>query len=414
MSGISWSELFIRAAEVVETKLIQERMQEKKLLLQPSTRPGSLLLLAIGLLWPHEVILDEKNILDDPEARRLCEDDLPQELLPPSALILADQDIERAGADLPGWRLILCTSGSTGEPKRIPKTGVGLLAEVQDLVPIYGPQTQLLSLVSPLHIYGLLHSFLLPWTLNCAVEFINFAAGPVDPAELSASAYSAVIAVPATWSFVKDLLVCKSLGLLVMSGAPFGERRRQELLELPQKPNEALEILGSTETGGLGFRSLLENVDYFKPLPSVTIRERDGFQEVISPYLLPENRWALADRLELRDDGCFWHRGRMDRIFKYAGQRYALGEVELALSRCFGNVEVYVRFHQDDGVAQGGWLEAWIEALDAGELRAARDFYRSLTLAPFPHRLQFWGQFPRDTQGKVQILSSLESDGRRI
>jgi acyl-CoA synthetase (AMP-forming)/AMP-acid ligase II len=104
---------------------------------------------------------------------------------------------------------------------------------VRDLSGIYGwhEGDAVLSLVSPLHIYGLLHSFLLPWFSRTSVEFVNFQKGPVDITELASNRYAAVIAVPETWSFVKDLLNSRSLGTLVMSGAAFGTKRRSELLE---------------------------------------------------------------------------------------------------------------------------------------------------------------------------------------
>jgi hypothetical protein len=245
----------------------------------------------------------------------------------------------------------------------------------------------------------------LPWFSRAAVEFVSFQDGPVDPLELKSSEYASVIAVPATWSFVKDLLACKTLGILVMSGAPFGDIRRQELQTLTQRPERALEILGSTETGGIGMRSLLTVDDCFRCLPSVRVLEEAGQQWVESPYLKPELRYLLADRLELKGDGSFIHQGRSDRIFKYAGQRYALAEVEKALSHVFVNTETLARFHVDDNVSQGGWLEAWMESDPLPADAQVRRNYREHTRAPFPHVLHFMPRFPRDAQGKLQILT---------
>jgi acyl-coenzyme A synthetase/AMP-(fatty) acid ligase len=405
--SLNWSQLFARAERVRDEILAEAWTAQRALLLQPSTRPGSLLLLAVGFLWPFEVILDEKNLLRDETAFRLDESMIPPGLLPDSALIQADIKAPAFWGRLEEWTLTLCTSGSTGEPKRIRKTGMGLLAEVRDLAGIYGwdETGAILSLVSPLHIYGLLHSFLLPWFCRASVEFVSFQDGPVDPLELSSGKYAGVIAVPATWSFVKDLLACKTIGILVMSGAPFGEKRRQELQGLSCPPEQALEILGSTETGGIGMRSLLTMDDSFHCLPSVCVREDAGLQWVESPYLKPEQRWQLDDRLELKGDGRFVHQGRSDRIFKYAGQRYALAEVEQALSRIFQNVETAARFHGDESVAQGGWLEAWVESEAIAADAAIRQAYRQETRAPFPHVLHLVAHFSRDAQGKLQIFS---------
>lgn len=405
--SLNWSQLFARAERIRDEVLREAWIAERPLLLQPSTRPGSLLLLAVGLLWPFGVVLDEKGLLKDESAFRLNESLIPVDLMPLSERIEADPLAPDFWSRFEEWQLTLCTSGSTGEPKRILKTGAGLLAEVRDLSGIYGwhEGDAVLSLVSPLHIYGLLHSFLLPWFSRASVEFVNFQNGPVDITELASNRYAAVIAVPATWSFVKDLLNSRSLGTLVMSGAPFGTKRRSELQELSHKPERALEILGSTETGGIGLRSLLEPEDCFRCLPSVRVMEESGEQWVESPYVKPAMRCLLADHLELKADGRFLHQGRSDRIFKYAGQRYALAEVEKALSRIHADVETLAVFHGDDSVAQGGWLEAWIESDPLPVDAEVRRRYQGETSAPFPHRLHFLASFPRDRQGKIQILT---------
>ncbi len=405
--SLNWSQLFARAERVRDEVLKEAWEQKKALLLQPSTRPGSLLLLAVGFLWPFEVILDEKNLLQDEDAVRLDETMISAEWLPDSALIDGDETAPDFWSRLEEWQLTLCTSGSTGEPKRIRKTGAGLLAEVRDLAGIYGwrEKDRVLSLVSPLHIYGLLHSFLVPWYCRASVEFVSFQDGPVDPQALSNTHYAGVIAVPATWSFVKDLLACKTLDTLVMSGAPFGEKRRGELQMQSRKPNETWEILGSTETGGIGMRSLLRGDERFHCLPSVLVTQSEGQTWVVSPYLDPEKKCLLADRLDIQEDGSFYHRGRSDRIFKYAGQRYALGEVEKALGFVYQNAETVARFHEDESVAQGGWLEAWVESEPLTIDTSVRQAYRQHTPAPFPHVLHFVTRFPRDSQGKLQILA---------
>lgn len=405
--SLNWSQLFARAELMREGVLREAWKAERPLLLQPSTRPGSLLLLSVGFLWPFGVILDEKSLLKDDAAFRLDESLIPAELMPPSERIEADSSAPAFWSRLEEWHLTLCTSGSTGGPKRIQKTGAGLLAEVRDLAGIYGwaPGDDILSLVSPLHIYGLLHSFLLPWFSGASVEFVSFQKGPVDMMELASTRYAAVIAVPATWSFVKDLLNSRSVGTLVMSGAAFGVKRRSELQGLTMQPERAFEILGSTETGGIGMRSLLEPEDCFRCLPSVRVIEESGEQWVESPYVKPARRWKLADRIEIKADGRFLHQGRSDRIFKYAGQRYALAEVEKALSRIHGDAETLAIFHHDDHVAQGGWIEAWIESEPLPWDAEVRQRYQRETPAPFPHRVHFLASFPRDRQGKIQILT---------
>ncbi len=412
MLELTWKQLFERAESFVRTSLPALSADGRPLLLQPQTRGGSLWLLAIGLCSQRELILDEKRLWkgDPAKALQLDEQHGPKEW-PETQIVIADEQSFVPSFVWKELRLYLCTSGSTGEPKMILKTGPGLWAELQDLACLYQirPGQRILCLVSPLHIYGLLHGFLLPLSQQCSVQFVNFADGPVSLSSLHASIFELVIAVPATWSFVKDLMEHRLLHTLIMSGSAFGKIRQLELLARQNQLQSCLEILGSTETGGLGYRNLLIGESAFKAMPSVRFAREGANYCVISPYLSPEKSFVLADQLEFLSDGRFLHQGRMDRIFKYAGQRFSLAELASALSESLGEVEIISCFHADDQVSQGGWLEVWVEGVKPDSLADVRQAFQLRTRAPFPHILHWLKQFPRDSQGKIQILRSESS-----
>jgi hypothetical protein len=103
--SLNWSQLFARAERIRDEVLREAWTAERPLLLQPSTRPGSLLLLAVGFLWPFGVVLDEKGLLKD---------EIPEDLMPLSEGIEADPLAPAFWSRFEEWQLTLCTSGSTG------------------------------------------------------------------------------------------------------------------------------------------------------------------------------------------------------------------------------------------------------------------------------------------------------------
>ena len=93
-----------------------------------------------------------------------------------------------------------------------------------------------------------------------------------------------------------------------------------------------IEIYGSTETGGIGWR-----VQGNKPLTPWTLFEDmslthtdDGWQ-LHSPYLFDPSGFLLDDQISLQDDGRFILHERLDRIVKIEEKRLSLTELEQRL-----------------------------------------------------------------------------------
>ncbi len=404
MDHMTWDELFANARRFVQNDLPSPAVDGRALLLQPQSRAASLWQLAIALCSGRRVILDEKSLVDPVDYLTLSND---QWLNAESHTYIHGSSEKNSFFELNDLQLTLCTSGSTGLPKMVEKSGPALMNEVRDLQALYGIEAgqHLLSLVSPFHIYGLLHSFLLPWSSHCSVQFVNFTLGLIDLKSFRQRRFKLVIGVPATWSFVKDLLDEDMLENLVMSGAPFGGARSQQLRQREKQLQQTFEILGSTETGGLGYRSLLDEKAPFQPMPGVKFSPALVGCLVFSPYLWPQESLEIADQLEFLQDGRFFHRGRMDRIFKYAGQRFSLTEVENIFSLFFGDAEIVARFQDKETIAQGGSLVVWIEADEIKSLDELRQFYRQRTRAPFPQTLHWVPEFMRDAQGKIDWVT---------
>jgi hypothetical protein len=303
-----------------------------------------------------------------------------------------------------------CTSGSTGEGTIIRKTWAPLLAEAQFLqsllqVPAGG---LVVSLVPPVHIYGFLYGVLLPHVAGADVEYATYDAHVLGDADL-------VVAVPALWSALKGVLAATPVPFVVSSGAPWDALREAEFLALGL-PTRLLDILGSTETGGLGYRPLGNRPqEVFRAFDGVELMpDPAGGFRLRSPYTEPPGVWtALADSFVLApgDPRFFVYKGRQDRVFKLGGRRFALAEIERHLSTLLDGAPVRCRFRDDPASPKGGELIAYAATatLDFAALR--RDYLTRFD-APFPARIFLVDGFAPNAAGKVS-LPELEANARK-
>ncbi|MEZ6954902.1 MULTISPECIES: AMP-binding protein [unclassified Aeromonas] len=253
---------------------------------------------------------------------------VPQLRLP---LLVADDEREADGAALPPERLdlTLFSSGSTGEPKAIPKAWPQLEAELRVQMALWGERladARVLASVSHQHIYGLLFRILLPLALGRP-----FDRRTIDyPEQLAAQgAPWCLIASPAFLSRLDPAMPAAGCRLIVSSGGPLQlEDVRQARALLGQLP---VEIFGSSETGGIGWRQRHREQTPWTALPGVEVRVGPDQGLLLRSPFLAENDWlACADRIALHEEG-FELLGRQDRIVKLEEKRISLDEVEARL-----------------------------------------------------------------------------------
>jgi 3-hydroxymyristoyl/3-hydroxydecanoyl-(acyl carrier protein) dehydratase len=97
-----------------------------------------------------------------------------------------------------------------------------------------------------------------------------------------------------------------------------------------------VEVYGSTETGGIAHRSVMEAMapPPWQALPNVEVRldAKENLLTVKSPFL-PDNNWfRTGDRAQLHPKEHFTLEGRADRIVKIEEQRVSLVELEQRLA----------------------------------------------------------------------------------
>lgn len=235
--------------------------------------------------------------------------------------------------DLDHCWLSLCTSGSSGEPKRIEKALRQLSNEVQALEQLWGADLGpacMIGSVATQHIYGLLFRVL--WPLCAGRPFgRRQLAFPEDLQRASREQpVFAWVASPALLKRMGDNLdwpALSSVRRVFSSGGALPAEAAQSLQRrLGQWPTE---IFGSSETGGIAWR---QGDPWWQPFADVELRQdSDGALLIASPYLPAGHVEHTADAARIAEDGRFELLGRLDRIVKLEEKRISLPMLEQAL-----------------------------------------------------------------------------------
>lgn len=230
------------------------------------------------------------------------------------------------------------TSGSTGEAKCIRKQLSQLDAEVRVLEEVFGSRFAggpVLGTVPHHHIYGCLFRIL--WPLAAGRPII--AEQCADPGRfrsiMARSLAPALISSPAFLSRLPglvDLDKFESIASVIFSsGGPLSAA--DAMAWRRWAPAGVAEVFGSTETGGIAWRTQSEDPDsaHWIPFPDVAITfEGDGALRVESFRAGPDPI-RMEDAGESLPDGRFRLLGRLDRIVKLEEKRVSLPEIEAEL-----------------------------------------------------------------------------------
>lgn len=307
----------------------------------------------------------------------------------------------------PSLGLVLCTSGSSGEPKHIAKTWRQLMNEVSALQEQWpDADSPVLGSVSAQHMYGL--PFRVLWPL-CAGRLLD-RAQRIYPEDLE----RASLRHPSfTWIASPALL--RRLGQRLDWAALRGKLTRIHSSggELPLDVSDHIhqnlglrptEIYGSSETGAVAWR---QGSDDWRPLPGVAVSlNAEGALRVESPWVNPADA-QTADGAELAG-GSFKLLGRLDRIVKIEEKRISLPMLERTLAR-----HPYVTEARLGSVAGAPRLAALV-ALSAKGLHALRNQGRKALVGALrahlaaqfeslaiPRTWRLFPHLPNNAQGKL-------------
>jgi len=311
--------------------------------------------------------------------------------------------------------LVFFTSGSTGFPKRVVKNLSRVDAEARTLERAWGGEAgHAIATVSHQHIYGLL--FRIAWPLISGRTSDEEAATYWEDLE-GRFAGATLVSSPAHLTRLppRSDLFQPAPALIFSSGGLLPAPAAQACIGAFGAA--AIEVLGSTETGGIAWRRQVEADAPWTPFDGVVISPgADGALSVRSPNLQENAPMQTGDVIEPLDDGRFRLKPRGDRVVKIEGKRVSLTRVEEALAT-LPEISAAITLALP---ARGGALAAVAELSATGRQQlttlGAFRFTRALraalaaTLEPAerPKHWRFPDQIPMDPQGK-RVLSTLQA-----
>lgn len=310
--------------------------------------------------------------------------------------------------------LTLYTSGSTGEPIAWLKRARQILGEAQALVRQLGfePTDRVLPSVAPHHIYGLLFGVLVP--LAAGASFVR--STPLHAQTLLACAERTgarwLVSVPAHLQVLAPLLQAHLAAANATAGSETWSARRivssgavlrdDIARALGSAGFEVIDVLGSTETGGLAIRRAgLETA--WTPLEPVRIQVGpDQRLMVQSPFLERPDEWhTTGDRGSVDADGRFQHLGRFDDVVKIGGKRTTLGEIEACVRELPGVRDVAALRHPVGGIrGEEIWAAMVAPGLTPQTIREA--LRERLDPVFVPRKLRLVSTLPRENGGKLR------------
>ncbi|MGR9115342.1 MAG: AMP-binding protein [Gammaproteobacteria bacterium] len=343
-----------------------------------------------------------------------------------------DHDVEQIGEtssvkkecalrplDLQQTRLTIFTSGSSGEPKAIVKTLSQLQSEVEVLERQWGAmlgQATAVATVSHQHIYGLLFKLLWPLASGrCFHSSMYLSPEPMLKALAATPAYW--VASPAQLKRLDDLTDwgrIERLTAIFSSGGPL-PKEAASLIERCSG-HQVVEVYGSSETGGIGWRCSPANALWTAFSGIDLSRDELGRCRLHSPFLPPPGYCLLDDRIEIFPDGRFVLAGRLDRIVKVEEKRLSLDQMEQALQRfdLVDHAHCLVLTGQRERIAAVIVASERGQALLRQQGRGAvtrqlrRHLMQLFETVVLPRKWLFFDALPQTPQGKIDNVLLLQ------
>ncbi|MFH7765892.1 AMP-binding protein [Acinetobacter sp. BSP-28] len=242
-------------------------------------------------------------------------------------------------------QLYFYTSGSTGQPKKIPRTLHQLLNEVQGLNASFQLPEQAIAIatVSHQHIYGLL--FKLLWPLASGRCFYQAQrAFPEDVADIQKKLSTFkidnyVISSPALLKRWTSDVVLQDCITVYSSGGKLESGIR------PYLNRPISEVFGSSETGGIAHRQ--QDDALWTPFANVDIQASEQQElQVRTNHAFSEDWIFTGDKVEVIDPdnlkSSFRLLGRLDRIVKLEEKRLSLDAIEQKIVELDGIEQCHV------------------------------------------------------------------------
>ncbi len=305
------------------------------------------------------------------------------------------------------------TSGSTGQPKKIPRTLRQLLNEVQGLDQSFdlAENSIAIATVSHQHIYGLLFKLLLPLASGRSFYSPQLAF-PEDVVAVqqklkTIQCENYVISSPALLKRWTNDVVLEDCQYVYSSGGKLESGVR------PYLNRPIVEVLGSSETGGIAHRQ--QDNALWTPFANVeiqiTAQEELG---VKTNHAFTEDWIFTGDRAKTVDatnnKSTFQLLGRLDRIVKLEEKRLSLDAIEQKILSLDEVVECHTLLLEKEhwqilacvAVLTESAQQALVQGSKASFVaQLKQQLIDKLEGIAIPRQWRFLSQLPRNTQSKL-------------
>ena len=232
------------------------------------------------------------------------------------------------------------TSGSGGAPKSVPKAFAQLRLEVEALERQWGAllgDAIMAGTVPHYHLYGVLFRVLWPLLAGRAF-FVPMCLQPATLRAATAHGDCAIVSSPAFLSRIAnytELPQSSRVKAVFSSGAPLPDPAARDLKE--RWGHAAIEVYGSTETGGIGWRAWSGPREraLWRPIQGAEVELREeaaGMRLWVKSGCTWAGGWSPSgDLAERHADGRFKLLGRTDDVVKFEDKRVSLAEMRTRL-----------------------------------------------------------------------------------
>ncbi len=313
-------------------------------------------------------------------------------------------DVVTAAMKLGFARMTFQTSGSTGQPKPCMHETASLMQETLHLASMFSGAKRVIALVPPHHIYGFLFTVLLPEELGIDVEDARLWPPSRMARELGKG--DVVIATPHMWRYLAASVPSLAQGVTgVTSTAPMPDVLKTDLSRCGL--TDLIEIYGSSETAGIGSRSLAETAFSLFPYWQ---RDMDNLVRIRADGLSAEPV-RVMDKLVWSDANHFIPSGRTDGAVQVGGINVFPDRVAAIIRQHERVADCTVRITHLGGDMARARLKVFVVPLatsgetDVTDDGLARELeqYADAHLAPLerPAMWQFGERLPRNAMGKL-------------
>jgi acyl-coenzyme A synthetase/AMP-(fatty) acid ligase len=323
----------------------------------------------------------------------------------PSELVIAESRGEPLTPLLPGPHepsVAFFTSGSTGQPKLVPKKNYQFAHQLEAELEWLGltPPLSMFCLSPAHHILGFVWGLFFPAATGGTTTFLSSPSPQAWHRGIRESRPSLVVAVPSHYRILAQTLdEPLPSAVYLCSGAPLSIRVQRSFER--RCANPVVQIYGSTETGGVA-KSTGDGT--WSPLPGVQWRtDADHRLWVKSAWQEDPDAWQRTDDLAEPAGKGFRLLGRADTIVKIGAKRFSTEEIVRAARAMHGVEDAAAVTYERYGETAIALYAVPSASEQLDQMEIARFLKDRLASFKLPRTIRILPKLPTRGIGKVDV-----------